>query len=94
LTKEFFFFFFNALTFELRIYWCGVGQSTWKRPEVVVCFVCLLCYFFTVEMLADEFAAGRTIEQLLYSYHHLTRKQIEAALAYAADMKQTSLRTD
>ncbi len=48
----------------------------------------------TVEMLADEYAAGRSIEQLLYSYPHLTRKQIEAALAYAADMKQTSLRTD
>ena len=48
----------------------------------------------TVEMLADEYTAGRTIEQLLYSYPHLTRKQIEAALAYAADMKQASLRTD
>jgi uncharacterized protein (DUF433 family) len=48
----------------------------------------------TVEMLADEYAAGRSIEQLLYSYPHLTRKQIEAALAYAADMKQTSLHTD
>ena len=48
----------------------------------------------TVEMLADEYAAGRSIEQLLYSYPHLTQKQIEAALAYAADMKQMSLRTD
>lgn len=48
----------------------------------------------TVEMLADENAAGRTIEQLLYSYPQLTRKQIEAALAYAADMKQMSLRSD
>ena len=48
----------------------------------------------TVEMLADENAAGRTIEQLLYSYPHLTRKQIEAALAYAADMKHMSLRSD
>lgn len=48
----------------------------------------------TVEMLADEYAAGRSIEQLLYSYPHLTRKQIEAALAYAADLKQMSLRRD
>ncbi len=48
----------------------------------------------TVEMLADEYKARRTIEQLLYSYPHLTRKQIEAALVYAADMKQMSLRTD
>jgi uncharacterized protein (DUF433 family) len=48
----------------------------------------------TVEMLADEYAAGRTIEQLLYSYPHLRREQIEAALAYADDMKLTSIRTD
>ncbi len=48
----------------------------------------------TVEMLAGEYVAGRTVEQLLYSYPHLTRKQVEAALAYAADMKQMSLRTD
>ena len=48
----------------------------------------------TVEMLADEYSAGISIEQLLYSYPHLTRKQIEAALAYAADMKQMSLRID
>jgi uncharacterized protein (DUF433 family) len=45
-------------------------------------------------MLADEYAAGRTIEQLLYSYPHLTREQIEAALAYDDDMKLTSIRAD
>ena len=44
----------------------------------------------TVEMLADEFAAGRTIEQLLYSYPHLNREQVEAALAYDADQKKMS----
>jgi uncharacterized protein (DUF433 family) len=48
----------------------------------------------TVEMLANEHAAGRTVEQLHYSYPHLTREQIEAALAYAADMKLTSVLTD
>ena len=48
----------------------------------------------TVEMLADEYAAGRSIEQLLYSYPFLTRRQIEAALAYAVDMKHMSLYTD
>lgn len=42
----------------------------------------------TVEMLVDEYTAGRTIQQLLYSYPHLTREQIEAALAYDAEMKQ------
>ena len=36
----------------------------------------------TVEMLADEYAAGRTVEQMLRSYPHLTREQIKAALDY------------
>lgn len=35
----------------------------------------------TVEMLANEHTAGRTVEQLHYSYPHLTPEQIEAALA-------------
>ncbi len=48
----------------------------------------------TVEMLANEHAAGRTVEQLHYSYPHLPPAQIEAALAYAADMKLTSILTD
>lgn len=42
----------------------------------------------TVEMIADELATGRTIEQLLYSYPHLNREQIEAALAYDAEQKR------
>lgn len=42
----------------------------------------------TVEMLVDEYAAGRTVEQILRSYPHLTREQIEAAFAYDAQMKQ------
>lgn len=44
----------------------------------------------TVEMLADEFAAGRTVEQILYSYPHLRREQIEAALAYDVEQKKMS----
>lgn len=43
----------------------------------------------TVEMLVDEFAAGRTIDQILRSYPHLTREQVEAAISYDAKMKQT-----
>lgn len=42
----------------------------------------------TVEMLVDEFAVGRTIEQILYSYPHLRREQVEAALAFDADQKK------
>ena len=44
----------------------------------------------TVEMLAEEQAAGRTVEQLQYSYPHLTVEEIKAALAYAAEMKLTN----
>lgn len=42
----------------------------------------------TVEMLAEEYAAGRTVEQILHSYPHLTREQVEAAIAYDSQMKQ------
>ncbi len=42
----------------------------------------------TVEMLVDEYAAGRTVEQILHSYPHLTREQVEAAFNYDAHMKQ------
>jgi uncharacterized protein (DUF433 family) len=48
----------------------------------------------TVEMLAEEHAAGRTIEQLQYSYPHLTVEEIKAALAYAAEMKLTNMYAD
>ena len=43
----------------------------------------------TVEMLVDEYAAGRSVEQILRSYPHLTREQVEAAFAYNASIKQT-----
>jgi uncharacterized protein (DUF433 family) len=48
----------------------------------------------TVEMLAEEHVAGRTIEQLQYSYPHLSVEEIKDALAYAAEMKLTNMYAD
>jgi uncharacterized protein (DUF433 family) len=48
----------------------------------------------TVEMLAEEHAAGRTVEQLQYSYPHLIIEEIKDALAYAAEMKLTNMYVD
>lgn len=42
----------------------------------------------TVEMIADEFASGRTIEQILYSYSHLKCEQVEAALVFDTEQKK------
>ncbi len=38
----------------------------------------------TVELILEELGAGRSFEDLLASYPHLTRQSILAALAYAA----------
>ncbi|HEY3876743.1 MAG TPA: DUF433 domain-containing protein [Candidatus Kapabacteria bacterium] len=37
----------------------------------------------TVELILEELAAGRTVEEMLYSYPRLTRDGINAALEYA-----------
>ena len=38
-----------------------------------------------VELIIDKLAAGRTFEQLLKSYPHLTAADIYACLSYAAE---------
>lgn len=37
----------------------------------------------TAELILEELAAGRKVEELLYSYPRLTREGINAALEYA-----------
>ena len=39
----------------------------------------------TVELILEKLAAGETIEQILEAHPRLTRKAIQAALAFAAD---------
>ena len=38
----------------------------------------------TVELILNKLAAGRTVEQILEDYPHLTREGIRAALEFAA----------
>ncbi len=39
----------------------------------------------SVELILDKLASGETVEQILESHPHITRKRITACLAYAAD---------
>lgn len=39
----------------------------------------------SVELILDKLASGETVDQILESHPHITRKQIAACLAYAAD---------
>src|SRR5262249_3406994 len=50
--KEFFGRLVNALTFELRIRCRGVGETTWKRPEIARGLESDLGYYFTAKKLA------------------------------------------
>lgn len=40
----------------------------------------------TVEIILDKLAAGRTIDDILVDYPHLTRRQILDAIAFAAQL--------
>lgn len=44
----------------------------------------------TVEIILEKLSFGETIDDILLAYPHLTHKQIQAALAFAA----TNLRAD
>src|SRR5262249_10234829 len=50
--REFFGRFVNALTFELRIRCHGLGETTWKRPEIMRGLESDFCYYFTAKKLA------------------------------------------
>lgn len=40
----------------------------------------------TVELIVRKMAGGYSVEQILESYPHLSREQIAACMAYAADV--------
>jgi Uma2 family endonuclease len=44
----------NALTFELRIRCSDLGETTWKRPEIMRGLESDLCYYFTAKKLAAD----------------------------------------
>jgi Uma2 family endonuclease len=45
-----------ALTFELRIRCRSVGETTWKRPEIMRGLESDLCYYFAPEKIAADIA--------------------------------------
>src|SRR5262249_31405546 len=52
--REFFGRLVNALTFELRIRCSGLGETTWKRPEIMRGLESDLGYYFTAKKLAAD----------------------------------------
>jgi Uma2 family endonuclease len=44
----------NAVAFELRIRCRGVGETTWKRPEIARGVEADLCYYFNPDKLAAD----------------------------------------
>ena len=45
----------------------------------------------TVELILEKLGAGETIEQILDAHPRLTRKGIQTALSYAADMLRSEV---
>jgi Uma2 family endonuclease len=63
--REFFGRLVNALTFELRIRCSGLGETTWKRPEIARGLESDLGYYFTAKKLAaDAKALARKSNQV------------------------------
>jgi Uma2 family endonuclease len=56
--KEYLGRFVNAVAFEVRIRCRGLGQTTWKRPDVLRGVEADLCYFFDLQKLAIVAAAS------------------------------------
>ena len=54
-------------------------------PAVMVGKPCIKGTRITVELILRWLAAGRTSEEVLEAYPHITDEDIRAALAYAAD---------
>lgn len=66
-------------------------MTDWKEliaadPEIVVGKPVIAGTRLTVEFIIERLADGWTEEELLKNYPGLTREQIHACLAYAADM--------
>jgi Uncharacterized conserved protein len=71
----------------------GTYIMEWKNrivsdPEILVGKPVIKGTRISVELIIGWLANGWTFEQLLESYPHLTREDILAALAFAAEMMQ------
>jgi uncharacterized protein (DUF433 family) len=61
-----------------------------SKPDVLLGKPVIRGTRISVELVLEALAAGETVEQLLEEYPHITREQVLAALAFAAD----ALRSD
>jgi len=55
-----------------------------RNPEIMVGKPVIRGTRITVELLVRECAAGRSVDEMIADYPHITRSDIRAALDYAA----------
>ena len=55
-----------------------------KNPQIMVGKPVIKGTRITVELIAEETAAGLSVEEIIDCHPHLTREDIDAARAYAA----------
>lgn len=76
---------FNARNFE------SSAAVTWKEhivvnPEILSGKPIIKGTRISVEFLLDCFASGWSYDEVLESYPHLTREQVQAAIEFAAEL--------
>ncbi len=57
-------------------------------PAIMMGKPCIRGTRITVELMLRKLGAGRTFEDLIEAYPHLTEEDLRAALAFAADYMQ------
>jgi uncharacterized protein (DUF433 family) len=57
-----------------------------SRPDVLFGKPAIEGTRISVELIMERIASGRTVDNILASYPHLTRDQVHAALAHAAQL--------
>ena len=75
----------NARNFESR------AAMNWKdhivfNPDVLIGKPIIKGTRISVELLLDRFADGWSYDEILEAYPHLTREQVQAAVAFAAEL--------
>jgi len=63
----------------------GTAKLIVSDPDVMMGKPVVSGTRITVELILEKLAAGETIEQILDAHPRLTRKAIQAALAFAAE---------
>ncbi|MDQ6758179.1 MAG: DUF433 domain-containing protein [Bacteroidota bacterium] len=54
-------------------------------PKIMFGKPCIKGTRITVDLIVEKIGYGQTIEQILNSYPHLTRQQVNSCLLYAAE---------